>query len=152
MGPFWLKTVDNPVGKEESQFNGWQAALRADRAATLLGIIKNARNYDVLSGMLVSDASIQEAWNIAVAASPIAAVECIAAMKTDFRADIPHITVPTLILHAGDTDRILPPELHSRRLAKLIPDVKFVEIEDAPHDIQFTHAERVNQELLDFLR
>lgn len=152
MGPLWLKTADNPEGADESQFNGWQAALRAERAATLLGIIKNARNFDVLGGTLVSEESVKAAWNVAVTASPIAAVECIAAMKTDFRADIPKITVPTLILHAGDTDRICPPDIHSRRLAKLIPGVKFVEIEDAPHDIHFTHAERVNQELVNFLR
>ena len=74
MGPFWLKTADNPVGVDGSQFEGWQAALRADRAATLLGIIRNARNYDVLGGTLVSDESINAAWNVAVAASPIAAV------------------------------------------------------------------------------
>ena len=152
MGPFWLKTADNPVGADESQFDGWQAALRADRAATLLGIIRNARNYDVLGGTLVSDESINAAWNVAVAASPIAAVKCIAAMKTDFRADIPKITVPTLIIHAGDADRICPPDIHSRRLAKLIPGVKFIEIEDAPHDIHFTHTDQVNDALVSFFR
>lgn len=152
MGPFWVKTADNPEGADEAQFDGWQAALRADRATTLLGIIKGARNHDILGGTLVSDESVNAAWTVAVAASPLAAVESIAAMKTDFRADIPSITVPTLILHAGDADRVCPPNIHSRRLAKLIPGVKFIEFADAPHEIIFTHAAQVNAALIDFLR
>jgi non-heme chloroperoxidase len=152
MGPFWLKAPDNPAGAEESLFDGWQAALRTDRAATLLGIIKNATNHDVLRGTRVSDEVVNAAWNSAVAASPIAIVECIGAWKADFRADIPKINVPTLIVHGGDTDRILPPDIHSRRLAKLIKGVKFVEIEGGPHDIHWTHTDRVNEELVTFLQ
>ena len=77
--------------------------------------------------------------------------------QTDFfrlalRRTIPKITVPTLILHAGDTDRILPPDQHSRRLAKLIPGVRFVEIEGGAHDIHVTHTDQVNPVLIDFLR
>jgi len=151
MGPFWLKTVDNPDGADASMFEGFQASMRADRPATLLNIVKNARNHDALGGTLVSDQAVNEAWSVAIAASPIAAVECIGAWKADFRADVPKITVPTLIVHAGETDRILPPEISSRRLAKLIPGVKLVEIEGAPHDILWTHAERVNEALVSFL-
>lgn len=151
MGPFWLKTPDNPDGADVSVFEGFQMAMRADRPATLLNIVKNARNFDVLRGTLVSDESVNAAWNEAVAASPIAAVECIGAWKTDFRADVPRINVPTLIVHAGDTDRVLPPPVSSRRLAKLVKQAKLVEIEGAPHDILLTHAERVNEELVKFL-
>jgi non-heme chloroperoxidase len=151
MGPFWLKTPNNPDGAEAVMFEGLQAAMRADRPATMLNIVKNARNHDVLGGMLVSDQAINEAWNVAVSASPIAAVNCIGAWTTDFRADIPKITVPTLIVHAGDTDRILPPDISSRRMAKLIPKARLVEIEGAPHDILWTHPDEVNEALVSFL-
>jgi len=155
MGPVWLKTADNPDGFDASVFDGLQKAMRADRPATLLNIIKNARNHDVLSGTLVSDEAVNEAWNVAVAGSPIAAVECIGAWKTDsdFRADVPKITVPTLIVHADDTDRVLPPKISSRPLAKLIRQAKLVEIEGpVAHDILWTHADLVNEELVKFLR
>jgi pimeloyl-ACP methyl ester carboxylesterase len=152
MGPFWLKTADNPDGADASMFEGFQTAMRADRPATMLNIVKTARNHDVLGGTLVSDAAINEAWNVAVAASPIAAVECFRAWMTDFRADIPKITVPTLIVHAGDTDRVLPPDISSRKLVKLIPGARLVEIEGGPHDILWTHPDVVNEALVGFLR
>jgi non-heme chloroperoxidase len=151
MGPFWLKAPDNPDGTDASVFEGFQKALRVDRPATLLNIVKNSRDFDVLRGKLVSDEGLNAAWNEAVAASPIAAVECVGAWKTDFRTDVAKITVPTLIVHAGDTDRILPPPISSRRLAKLIKQSRFVEIEGAPHDIALTHPEVVNEELVKFL-
>lgn len=148
MGPFWLKTADNPDGADASVFAGMQAAMAADRPATLFGILQNALNYDVLGGSLVSERALEEVWTAAIAASPIAAVKCIGAWTADFRADIPRIDVPTLIVHAGDTDRILPPPISSRRLATLIPGAKLVEIEGAPHHILWTHPAEVNEALL----
>jgi non-heme chloroperoxidase len=58
--------------------------------------------------------------------------------------------VPTLILH-GDADRILPPDATSRRQAKMIKNVKFVELPDGPHGVLWTHADRINAELVSFL-
>jgi non-heme chloroperoxidase len=151
MGPFMLKTENNPDGVDASVFDGMQAAIPADRPAALLRVIQSARNYDNLGGTLVSEPALYDAWNVAVAASPVAAFKAIASWKEDFRADIPKNNVPTLILHAGDTDRILPPAINSRRQAMLIKQAKLVEIEGAPHDILWTHADRVNEELVKFL-
>jgi pimeloyl-ACP methyl ester carboxylesterase len=68
----------------------------------------------------------------------------------DFRQDIARNTVPTLILH-GDADRILPPDASSRRQAKMIKNVRFVELKGGPHGVLWTHAEEVNSELVKFL-
>ena len=118
----------------------------------LFGIVQNAHNYDVLGGKLVSERAIEAAWNSAVDASPIAAVKCFDAWTEDFRKDIPQIDVPALILHADEGDRVLPPDVSSRRTVKLIKDCKFVEFKDAPHNIPWTHAQQVNEELVSFLR
>jgi non-heme chloroperoxidase len=93
---------------------------------------------------------VEEAWNVAVAASPIAAIKSFDAWIEDFRADVIRNDLPTLILHADDNDRILPPALSSRRQSKLIKNSKLVEIKDA-HNILWTHREVVNQELVSFL-
>jgi non-heme chloroperoxidase len=58
--------------------------------------------------------------------------------------------VPTLILH-GDADRILPPDATARRQAKMIKNVKFVELPGGPHGVLWTHADRINAELVRFL-
>jgi non-heme chloroperoxidase len=151
IGPYLLKTLDNPEGVDASVFDGLKNAIKQDRPAALLSIIQNAHNYDALGGTLVSDRAIEDSWNVGVGASPIAALKSIDAWIEDFRKDLPHNDVPTLILHAGDTDRVLPPDATSRRQAKLIKNCTFIEFEGAPHNILWTHADRVNAELVRFL-
>jgi len=41
--------------------------------------------------------------------------------------------------------------LWGRRQAKMIKDVKFVELKDGPHGVLRTHAEQVNAQLVSFL-
>jgi hypothetical protein len=52
---------------------------------------------------------------------------------------------------SGDADRILPADAASRRQAKLIKNVKFVELAGGPHGVLWTHAEQINTELTKFL-
>jgi hypothetical protein len=89
-------------------------------------------------------------WNVGVGASAIGTVACVDCWIEDFRKDIPKNKVPTLILH-GDADRILPPDATSRRQAKMIKKVKFVELPGGPHGVLWTHADRVNAESVRFL-
>lgn len=46
-------------------------------------------------------------WNTAIEASPKGSVDCVETWGTDFREDLKHIDVPTLVIH-GDQDRIVP--------------------------------------------
>jgi non-heme chloroperoxidase len=89
-------------------------------------------------------------WNLAVTASATAAVACIPTWETDFRADLPKIEVPMLVIH-GDDDHVLPYAKTGARLAGLISDVQTVVIAGGPHAIAWTHAEQVNHALLQFL-
>jgi pimeloyl-ACP methyl ester carboxylesterase len=150
LGPYLVKAADNPDGVDASVFEGIRAAIRADRPSLLLGFLHNFYNYDVTGGKLVSERVVEDNWNVAVGASPVGTLTCVNAWIEDFRKDIPHNNVPTLILH-GDADRILPPDATSRRQAKMIKDVKFVELPGGPHGVLWTHAERVNTELVSFL-
>ena len=69
---------------------------------------------------------------------------------TDFRADLPKIDVPVLVLH-GTADRILPFENTAKRLPGLIKDVTLIPVENGPHNIGWTFPEVVNPALLSFL-
>jgi len=64
---------------------------------------------------------------VAIGASPIGTLACVDACIEDFRKDSPGNDVPTIIIH-GDDDRMLPANATSRRQAKMIKDVKSVEI------------------------
>jgi non-heme chloroperoxidase len=149
--PFLLQTPDNPDGVPRSVFDGFVQAARADTPAWMKGFLDNFYNADTLLGTLVSEQAYQASWNIAVTASATAAVACIGTWATDFRADLPKIDVPMLVLQ-GDADRVLPLDKTGRRLPGLLKDAKLVVIEGGPHAIPWTHADQVNTALLDFLR
>jgi len=150
LGPYLVKTPDNPEGVDVKVFEGIKAAIRADRPAFLMEFLRNFYNYDVTGGTLVSERVLEDNWNVAAGASAIGTVACVDCWIEDFRENIPKNNVPTLILH-GDADRILPPDATSRRQAKMIKNVKFVELAGGPHGVLWTHADRINSELVSFL-
>lgn len=153
--PYLLITDDNPDGAgDQAFFDGTADAVAKDRYAFLTGFFRDFYNLDDLLGERISqeavDASVQVAnlaGNAAIAAAPLT-------WSTDFRGDIPAITVPTLIVH-GTADNILPIDATARRFTELLPDatpLTYVEIEGAPHGLLRTHGAEVNEALLAFLR
>jgi non-heme chloroperoxidase len=148
--PFLLQTPDNPDGVPQSLFDGFVQAAQADTPAWMKGFLDSFYNTDSVRGVLVSDQAWQASWNLAVTASATAAVACIATWATDFRADLPKIDVPVLVLH-GNADRVLPLDKTGQRLPGLISDMQLVVIEGGPHAIPWTHADQVNTALLGFL-
>ena len=150
LGPYLVKAADNPEGVEAKVFEGIRTALKADRPAFMMDFLKNFYNWDVTGGKLVSERVLEDNWNVGVGASAIAALASVDCWIEDFREDQAKIDVPTLILH-GDADKILPPDATSRRQAKMIKGAKFVELPGGPHGVLWTHADKVNKELLAFL-
>jgi non-heme chloroperoxidase len=150
LGPYLVKAADNAEGVDAKVFDDIKAALRKDRPAFLMEFLKNFYNYDVTGGKLVSERVLEDNWNVAVGASAIGTVACVDCWIEDFRKNLPKNTVPTLILH-GDADRILPPDATSRRQAKQIKSVKYVELPGGPHGVLWTHADQINAELVKFL-
>lgn len=148
--PFLLKTPDNPAGVDGSVFEGIKKALSADRLAFLTKFFSDFYNVDILGGKLVSDEVVRLSWNIAAGASAKGTLDCVSAWLEDFRGDLKRIDVPTLVIH-GDADRILPFTATGKRTHEAIKGSKLVVINDAPHGLNWTHAEEVNSALLTFL-
>jgi non-heme chloroperoxidase len=150
LGPYLVKTADNPEGVDRAVFEGIKSAIRADRPEFVMQFLRNFYNYDVTGGKLVSERVLEENWTVAVGASATGTLACVDAWIEDFRQDIARNTVPTLILH-GDADHVLPADATSRRQAKMLKNVRFVELNDGPHGVLWTHAQQVNSELVKFL-
>jgi non-heme chloroperoxidase len=148
--PFLLQTDDNPDGLPGSMFDGFMQTARDDTPAWMKGFLDNFYNFDQLRGTRVSDQAFQASWNVAVSASAAAAVACIPTWETDFRADLPRIDVPMLMIQ-GDADRVLPYPKTGARLPGMIGDLQSVVIEGGPHGIAWTHADQVNSALLKFM-
>ena len=149
--PFLLITDDNPDGAGPQEFfDGFAAQARADRYAFIGGFYKDFYNLDENLGSRISqealDASVQVATmagNAGLAAAPLT-------WPTDFRDDIPAVTVPALIVH-GTADNILPIDKTARKFRELLPEATYVELEGAPHGMLWTHGDEINEVLLEFL-
>jgi len=77
---------------------------------------------------------------------------CIKAFsETDLTEDLKKFDVPTLVLH-GDDDQIVPIAASALLSAKLIRNATLQVYEGAPHGMCTTLKDRVNADLLAFLR
>ena len=147
--PYLLKTDETPNGVPQEVFDQIAAALTADRAAYFTEWNKNFYNLDDNLGSRISAEAVQDSWNTAVGASPAGTIACVATWHTDFRADLPKIDIPVLVLH-GTADRILPIEACGPRTHELIRGSEYVPIAGADHGLCWTHADEVNEQLLRF--
>jgi non-heme chloroperoxidase len=149
--PFLLKTVTNPDGAPIKVFDDMRAAVRADRSQWNKDASMPYYGYN-RDGAKVSEGVREEYWRQGMTTGILAAYRAIGAFsETDFRADLKKITLPTLILHGGD-DQIVPIEISGNLTAKIVRDATLVVYEGAPHGLLATHKDRVNADLLAFLK
>ncbi len=148
--PFLYKSEDNPDGGlDDATIAGFQDGVKGDRIAFLDEFTTGF--FSAGGEIKVSEAQRVYAREIAAFASPKGTIDCIAAFgRTDFRADVAKVTVPTLVIH-GDSDAIVPFEVSGKRSAELISGAKLVVIEGGPHGINASHPDQFNRALLDFL-
>ena len=149
--PYMLKTDDNPDGVPQETFDEFMQNVSQDRIAFLGGFGKQFVNFDK-GGEPVSEDLLHYAKTIASFASPRATKRCITAFgETDFRPDMEKITVPTLVVH-GDADQIVPIDVSAKQAHEMIEDSRLEVIEGAPHGLNFTHTEKLNDLMIEFLK
>ncbi|MFV2145473.1 alpha/beta fold hydrolase [Isoptericola sp. G70] len=151
--PFLVQREDNPEGVPQEVFDGIAAAARGDRYAWYTEFFKNFYNLDETLGSLISPEAVQASWNVAVASAPVAAYAVVPAWIEDFRGDVEAVRAagkPTMILH-GTKDNILPIDATARRFRQALPEATYVEVQDAPHGLLWTHGDEVNDALKSFL-
>ncbi len=142
--PFFLKTPDNPGGIPEEFIEQARAQWRRDFPKWL------ADNSPPFFVPETSPAMKEWVLSLMRQTALKALLDCNYAMvHTDFRAELPKIALPALIIH-GDRDASTPLELTGRRTAELIPDSRLEVYEGAPHGLMFTHADRLTRDLLEF--
>lgn len=149
LAPFLLKTADNPEGVDKQLFDGFQQAIRADRFAYLTSFCDAFFNYSENKGRWVSEEAYRAHWNIGAMASATGTHDSVDAWQTDFRADLPRIDVPVLIVQ-GDKDNVLPYPVTGQRLQPMLPNSQLITLKGAPHGTPWTHADEVNQAIMNF--
>jgi len=149
--PYMLKTPDNPDGLPKEMFDEFVQKLKDDRPAFLDNFGKIFYGVNLIKHP-VSSEFLHWSWRICTSGSPKATIDCIYAFgETDFRTDAAAINVPTLIIH-GDSDKTVPIDVSARQAVKLIKNAKLVEYEGAPHGLFYTEKEKLNKDLLEFIK
>jgi len=149
--PYILKDDSNPDGVDESVLDQMQAQVREDRFAFLQTFAKSFYGVGLVSRP-VSGGLLDWTFALAIMASPKATIDCISAFgRTDFRLDLSAFNVPTLVIH-GTSDKTVPIDPTGRAAAAGIAGAQLIEYDGEPHGLFATAPDRLNADLLSFLR
>lgn len=150
--PLMLKTEANPGGLPMKVFDGIRSSSIADRSQFYRDLASGPFFGANRPGAKVSQGMIESFWLQGMQAGHKNTFDCIKAFsETDFTQDLKKVDVPTLILH-GDDDQIVPIGSSALSSAKLVRHATLKIYTGAPHGLAYTHKDRLNADLLAFLK
>jgi non-heme chloroperoxidase len=150
--PVMVKKDSNPGGTPIEVFDGYRAALAANRAQLYLDIPTGPFYGFNRPGAQISQGLIYNWWRQGMMGSVKAGYECIKAFsETDFTEDLKKIEVPVLVIHSED-DQIVPYADSGPLSAKLLKNGTLKTYKDLPHGCAQTHPDIVNADILAFIR
>jgi len=150
--PVMVKKDSNPGGTPIEVFDGFRAALAANRAQFYLEIPTGPFYGFNRPGAKVSQGLIDNWWRQGMMGSALAGYECIKAFsETDFTDDLKSIQQPVLVIHSED-DQIVPYADSGPLSAKLLPNGTLKTYKDLPHGCHGTHPDLINADILNFIR
>jgi len=149
--PLLLKTEANPEGLPIEVFDGLRAGLAKDPSQFYkdFAFMFYGANR---AGAKVSQGILDQFWLWSMEAGLKNVYDCIKAFsETDFTEDLKKFDVPTLVLH-GEDDQVVPVKDASKKSAKLIRGATEIYYPGGAHGITATQPDRVNADLLEFLK
>ena len=149
--PVMVKSESNPGGTPIEAFDGYRAALAANRAQLYIDIPSGPFYGYNRPGAQVSQGIIDNWYRQGMMGGIKAQYDCIKAFsETDFTNDLKSITVPVLVMH-GDDDQIVPYADSAPLSAKLLEHGTLRTYPGLPHGMCATHADIINADLLAFV-
>ena len=150
--PIMVKSEKNPGGLPIEVFDGFRAALAANRAQFYREIPSGPFYGFNRPGAKISEGVIDNWWRQGMMGGIKAHYDCIKAFsETDFTEDLEKFDVPTLILH-GEDDQIVPVADAALLSAKIVKHAELKVYPGFPHGMATTHAELINADLLKFFK
>jgi non-heme chloroperoxidase len=149
--PIMLKTAANPEGLPMEVFDAIRAGVANDRSQFYKDLAVQFYGAN-RPGARVSQGMLDQFWLWSMQAGALNSYECVKAFsETDFTEDLKKFDFPTLVLH-GEDDQIVPVKDSARKSAKLVKGAQEIYYPGAPHGLTATHQDRVNADLLAFLK
>ncbi|MGE8150101.1 alpha/beta fold hydrolase [Pseudomonas vancouverensis] len=150
--PVMVKSEKNPGGLPIEVFDGFRAALVANRAQFYMDVAAGPFYGYNRPDAKISQAVVENWWRQGMTGGAKAHYDCIKAFsETDFTEDLKVIEVPTLVMH-GEDDQIVPIADSALLSAKLLKHGTLKTYPGFPHGMPTTHADQINADLLAFIR
>lgn len=150
--PLMVKTEANPEGTPVEVFDGFRAALAANRSQFFLDVPSGPFYGYNRAGAEPSEGVINNWWRQGMMGSAKAHYEGIKAFsETDQAEDLKAITVPTLVMQ-GDDDQVVPYKAAAIMQDKLLQDSELIIYPGFSHGMLTVNADVVNADLLRFIR
>jgi non-heme chloroperoxidase len=149
--PIMVKSEANPEGLPIEVFDNLRSGLTKDPSQFYKDLATPFYGAN-RPGAKVSQGQLDQFWLWSMQAGLLGAYESIKAFsETDFTEDLKKFDVPTLVMH-GEDDQIVPVKDSAKKSARLIKGAKEIYYPGAPHGLTATHQERVNADLLAFIK
>ena len=150
--PIMLKTPANPEGLPLEVFDGFRAALVANRAQFFIDVPAGPFYGFNRAGAVVSQGLINNWWRQGMAGGTKAQYDCIKAFsETDFTEDLKAVDLPVLVMH-GEDDQIVPIADSAHKAIKLLKQGTLKTYSGLPNGMFATHPDVINPDLLAFAR
>jgi non-heme chloroperoxidase len=150
--PLMLKTKANPGGLPIEVFDGIRAASVANRSQFYKDLASGPFFGFNRPGAKFSQGTVDSFWMQGMMGGHKNTYDCIKAFsETDFTGDLKKIDVPTLVIQ-GDDDQIVPIDASGRASAKLVKNAELIVYAGAPHGLMDTHKDKLNADLLAFIK
>jgi pimeloyl-ACP methyl ester carboxylesterase len=150
--PLMLKTASNPEGLPMEVFDGFRAALAANRAQFFRDVPAGPFYGFNRDGATVHEGVIQNWWRQGMMGGAKAHYDGIKAFsETDQTEDLKTITVPTLVLH-GEDDQIVPIADSALKSSKLLKNGSLKTYPGFSHGMLTINADVLNEDLLAFVK
>ncbi|WP_431997136.1 alpha/beta fold hydrolase [Streptomyces fungicidicus] len=150
--PVMVKSESNPGGLPIEVFDGFRAALAANRAQFFIDVPSGPFYGFNRPGAEVSQGLIDNWWRQGMMGAANAHYDCIKAFsETDFTEDLRKIDVPVLVAHGTD-DQVVPYEDSAPLTVELLKNATLKSYEGYPHGMLSTHPDVLNADILAFVR
>ena len=149
--PVMVKSASNPGGTPIEVFDGLRTALAANRSSFYWDFTLPFYSYN-REGAAANE-QVRHNWmRQAMMGGAHPQYECIKAFsETDFTEDLRSIDAPVVIMH-GEDDQIVPIADSALLTTKLVKQGTLKVYPGLPHGMCTTHAERINSDLLGFIK
>jgi non-heme chloroperoxidase len=150
--PLMVKSDNNPGGTPIEVFDGFRAALAANRSQFYLDVATGPFYNFNKPGAEPIQALIRNWWRQGMMGGANAGYDCIKVFsETDLTEDLTQIDVPVLVIHSED-DQVVPYADSAPLAVKLLKNGTLKTYRGLPHGCMTTHPDLINADILAFIR